>query len=96
MDTPDRRGYSHIYYSTSSSDRNCDRHHYHPYRKSDWGYFLDEFEKENTPTFDGEMKKSQDVESWFLGMNKFFRVHDYSENMKAKITTFSLKGKADI
>ena len=42
------------------------------------------------------MKKLQDVESWFLGMNKFFRVHDYSENMKEKITKFSLKGKAYI
>jgi len=29
-------------------------------------------------------------------MNKFFRWHDYSENMKSRITTFSLKGKADI
>ena len=29
-------------------------------------------------------------------MRKFFRLHDYSENMKAKIDTFSLKGKADI
>ena len=31
-----------------------------------------------------------------LGMKKFFRLHDYSENMKAKIATFSLKGKVDI
>jgi len=42
------------------------------------------------------MKKSHDVEAWLLGMRKFFRLHDYSENMKAKIATFSLKGKADI
>ena len=39
------------------------------------------------------MKKSQDIEAWLLGMNKFFRFHDYLENMKAKIVTFSLKGK---
>lgn len=31
-----------------------------------------------------------------LGMKKLFRLHNYSENMKAKITTFSLKGKANI
>ena len=31
-----------------------------------------------------------------LGMNKFFRLHDYSENTKAKIVTFSHKGEADI
>jgi len=42
------------------------------------------------------MKKSWDAEAWFLGMNKFFQLHDYSENMKVRITTFSLKGKADI
>ncbi len=42
------------------------------------------------------MKKSQDVEVWLLGMNKLLRFHDYSENMKAKIAMFSLKGKVDI
>jgi len=42
------------------------------------------------------MKKPQDAEAWFLGMRKFFRLHDYLENMKAKVATFSLKGKADI
>ena len=54
----------------------------------------DEFKKEKPPTFNGEMKKSQDLEAWFLGMKNFFGLHDYSENMKATITTFSLKGKA--
>jgi len=29
-------------------------------------------------------------------MNNFFRLHDYSMNMKAKIATFSLKGKNSI
>jgi len=29
-------------------------------------------------------------------MRKLFRFHDYLENMKAKITLFSLKGKIDI
>jgi len=29
-------------------------------------------------------------------MNKFFKFHDYSENMKARVATFSLKGKEDI
>ena len=31
-----------------------------------------------------------------IEMNKFFRLHDYSKNMKAKIATFSLKGKTNI
>jgi len=42
------------------------------------------------------MKKSKDVEAWLLQMNKIFRLHDYSENIKVGITTFSLKGKATI
>lgn len=56
----------------------------------------DEFKKTKPPTFDGEMKKSRDAEAWLLGMNKFFRLHDYSENIKVRIDTFSLKGKVDI
>ena len=52
--------------------------------------------KEKPPTFYGEIKKSQDAEAWLLGMNKFFRLHDCSKNMKTNIVTFSLKGKEDI
>ena len=29
-------------------------------------------------------------------MRKFFKLHGYSENMKARVATFSHKGKADI
>jgi len=54
-----------------------DRYHYHPYRRSDKGYFPDAFKKEKPPTFDGEVNKSQDVEAWLLGLKKFFRLHGY-------------------
>jgi len=66
------------------------------YRRSEKQYLLEEFKKERYPTFYGEMKKLQDAKAWFLGMNKLFRLHDYSENMKATITTFTLKGKQGI
>lgn len=85
-----------MYYSSSGSDMHHDRHRYHPYRISDRGYSLDKFKKEKTPTFDGEMKKSQDAEAWLFGMRKFFRLHEYLENMKAKIATIILKGITDI
>ena len=85
-----------MYYSSFGSDRHCDCHHYHPYRRSDRGYFLDEFKKENPPTFDGEMKKPQDAEAWFFCMRKFFVLHDYLENMKVRIATFNPKGKVYI
>lgn len=55
-----------------------------------------EFKKVKLPTFNGEMKKSKDAEAWLLGMKKLFRLHNYLENMKAKITTFSLEGKVYI
>lgn len=91
--TPDRRGDGHRYYSSPILDRNYDRHHYHPYRRSDKGYLSYEFKKAKPPTFDGDMKKSQDSEAWLIAMKMFFRLHDYSENMKAIVATFSLKVK---
>jgi len=85
-----------MYHSSSSSNKHADRYRYCPYRRSDRGYFPNDFKKEKAPNFDGEMKKSQDVEAWVLGMKKFFKLHDYSENMKARVATFSLKGKTNI
>ena len=96
MDTRYRRGDGHKVYSSSRSERYRDHHRYHPYRRSGRGYFLDEFKKSKPPTFDGDLKKSEDAEAWLLGMKKFFKVHDYTENMKAKIVIFSLKGKVNI
>lgn len=96
LDTTNRIRDRHMYYSSFGSDRHHDHHRYYPYKRSDMVYFLDEFKKVKPPSFDGEMKKSQDGEAWLLGMKKFFRLHDYSENMKEKIVTFSVKGKADI
>jgi len=63
LDTPDRRGDGHRYYSSSGSNRHYDCHCHHPYRRSDRGHFPYEFKKYKPPTFDGEMKKSRDVEA---------------------------------
>lgn len=52
--------------------------------------------KGNPPTLDGEFKKPNDVEAWFLVMKKFFELQDYTENMKAIIVISSLKRKAYI
>ena len=71
LDTPEKIRDRHMYYSSSDSDRHSDRHHYHPYRRSDRGYFPYEFKKEKPPTFDGELKKSQDAKACLLGMRKF-------------------------
>lgn len=71
LDTPDRRGDRHGYYSSYGPNRTYDHHHYHPYRRSEKGYFLDDLKKEKPPTFDGEMKKLED-EAWLFGLKKFF------------------------
>jgi len=96
LDTLDKRGHRHMYDFSSDSDRHHDCHRHHPYRRSDRGYFPDEFKKENPPTFDGEMKKTHDAEVWFLAMRKLFRLHDYSKNMRSRVATFNLKHKANI
>jgi hypothetical protein len=40
--------------------------------------------------------KGEDVGAWILGLKKYFRVHDYSKNLKAQITIFNLNGKDSI
>ena len=85
-----------MYYYSSGYDKNHDHHCYHPYRRSDRGQLLDEFKKAKPPTFDGDVKKSEDAKAWILGMNKLFELHEYTDNVKAKISIFSLKGKVNI
>jgi len=96
LDTHNRRGSSYRFYSSSGSDRYHGHHSYHPYRRSDKGFFPDEFKKAKPPNFNGNLKKSEDAEAWFLGMNKFFELHDYIENMKSMIFIFNLKWKENI
>ena len=61
LDTHDRKGSGYRFYSSSGSDRYHGHHHYHPYRMSERVHFLDEFNKAKPPTFDGELKKPEDV-----------------------------------
>lgn len=56
----------------------------------------EEFKKENPHTFDGEVKKAEEIEACLLRMKKYFRVHGYFENMKERVAIFNLKGKANI
>ena len=96
MNTPDKRGSGYGFYSSFGSDMHYDHHCLHPYKRSDKGYFLDEFKKVKPPIFDGDLKKLEDAKAWLLGMKKLFEVHEYTENMKAIIDIFNLKGKVNI
>ena len=64
------------------------KHHRHRSR--------DEFKKAKPPTFDGEIKIGQEAEAWLLGIKKYFQVHDYSGNMKARVSILNLNGRASI
>lgn len=59
-------------------------------------FILDEFKKAKPPTFDGEVKKVEDEKVWLLGIKRYFRIQNYSDNMNSRVAIFSLKGKADI
>jgi hypothetical protein len=65
-------------------------------QKPSKGRKFEEFRKSKPPSFDGEIKKGEEAEAWLLGLKKYFRVHDFSENMKARVATFNLNGKASI
>ena len=75
--------------SSSSSYRNERKRHYQ-------NHSCDEFKKARPHIFNGEIKNGQEVESWILGMRKYFQVQDYSGNMKARVAIFNLTGRASI
>jgi hypothetical protein len=52
-----------------------------------------EMNKINPPTFDGEHKKEEDVETWLLGMMKYFQLQNYSSHAEGRIAMYQLKGK---
>ena len=74
--------------SSSSCKGKTKRHHRDRSR--------DEFKKAKPPTFDGEGETGKEAESWILGIKKYFQVQDYSENMKPKVSIFSLNGRESI
>jgi hypothetical protein len=65
-------------------------------RKKSKSHDPEEFRKAKPPTFNGYIKKGAEAEVWLLDLKKYFRVHDYSENLKAQIAIFNLNGKASI
>ena len=40
------------------------------------------------PTFDGEHKKDEDAETWFLGMRKYFQLHNFSSHAEGRIKKY--------
>jgi len=67
LDTPDSRGNGQEIYSSSDSDRYNGHIRYHPYGRSDRGYFPYEFKKWKPPTFYGELRSHKMPNHGFLG-----------------------------
>jgi hypothetical protein len=65
-------------------------------RKHSKSHNLEEFKKAKPPCFNGEIKIGEEAEAWLLGLKKYFRVHDFSENLKVRVATFNLNVKASI
>ena len=55
-----------------------------------------EMNKIKPPTFDGEHKKDENVETWLLGMRRYFQLHNYYSHAKGRIAIYQLKGKASM
>jgi hypothetical protein len=55
-----------------------------------------EMNKINPPTFDGEHNKDEDVETWLLGMRKYFQLHNYSYHAEGRVSIYQLKGNASM
>ena len=56
--------------------------------------FEGEFRNIRAPTYEGEVNTGEKYEEWLLGMRKYFRVHKYSSEMKARLAIYNLNGKA--
>ena len=62
----------------------------HDERKHVEELFQGELRKTKPPTFDGEKKKGDDVESWLLGMRKYLRLDIYSLNLEVRVSICKL------
>jgi hypothetical protein len=55
------------------------------HRRSGVDELKGEMNKIKPPTFDGEHKKEEDDETWFLGMRKYFQLQNYSSHAEGRI-----------
>ena len=79
------------YYTTSdNSDDNqyTKKRKYKPYEE-----ISGEFKKIKPPTFNGEIEKGEEAESWLSGMKKYFQIYNYSNQLKARMAMYNLSGR---
>jgi hypothetical protein len=66
------------------------------HRRSGMDELKGEMNKIKPPTFDGEHKKEEDVETWLLGYEEIFQLQNYSSHAEGRISMYQLKGKASM
>jgi hypothetical protein len=66
----------------------------HQRRKQEIDSLQGEMRNLKPPSFEGEREREDDVEAWFLGLRRYFQLHNYSSNLEAKIVSYHLHGKA--
>ena len=52
------------------------------------------FRKIRASTYEGEVNTWGKDQEWMLGMSKYFQVHNYSSEMKARLAIYNINGKA--
>jgi esterase/lipase len=49
-----------------------------------------------TPTFVAKNQKDEEVETWLIGMIRYFQLHNYSSHAEGRITVYQMKGNASL
>ena len=80
----------------STSDSSEDNHYTRKRKYKPYEEIFVEFKKIKPPTFNGEIEKVEEVESWLSGMKKYFQIYNYSNQLKARMSIYNILGKADI
>jgi hypothetical protein len=65
----------------------------HQIRKQEVDSFQGEPRKLKPLSFKGEREREDDAEAWFLGLKRYFQLHNYSSNLEDIISTYHLHGK---
>jgi hypothetical protein len=68
----------------------------HQRRKQEIDILQGELRKLKPPSFDGEREREYDVEAWFLGIRRYFQLHNYSSNLESRISTYHLHAKVAV
>ena len=73
-----------------TSDSSEDNHHNRKRKFKPYEEIYGEFKKNKPPTFNGEIEKGEEAESWLSGMKKYFQIYNYSNQLKARMAIYNL------